>query len=63
MAVRAELPGITDVPRGVVRLANGLEVTVHGLFCCRFVIERKGKGVPVEFAALGLEQPLPLPGE
>jgi len=55
-AVRAELPGITDVSGGMVLLADGLEVLVHGLFRCRLIVEGQGEGVPVELAPLGFEE-------
>ena len=55
------MPGVTDVSGGVVLFANGLEVRVYGRFSRFLVVEGQRKGIAVELAALGLEQPFSRP--
>ena len=55
-AVGAELPGVADMSGGMVLLADGLEVFVHGPFRRRLIVEGQGEGVSMKLAPLGLEE-------
>lgn len=56
VTVGTELPCVADVPGCMMVLAHGLKGLLHCPFGCVLICKGQGKGVTVEFAALGLVQ-------